>query len=175
MAVAKVPDQEGCLGKVWGRVCLRTWGRCAVICSLYSSLGRRIQIRSGAQGNWITSVQLSKRITFCVQADRSFGRCSTCGAPKHERQAALAKNDYEKAELMKKLIERHNFLQQSERQEDQARLLLARKYPSKYMHLVIDGADSGKGQVWANCIHWQSSCLWVTFYSSLIALLAVKI
>lgn len=86
-------------------------------------------------------------ITFCVQADRSFGRCSTCGALKHERQAALAKNDYEKAELMKKLIERHNFLQQSERQEDQARLLLARKYPSKYMHLVIDGADSGKGLV----------------------------
>jgi hypothetical protein len=66
---------------------------------------------------------------------------------RHEREDALAKHDYKRADRMKLLMDRHQYHQQSERQENTRRADLANKHPEKYCHIIMDGGDGGKSIV----------------------------
>ena len=81
------------------------------------------------------------------QADRTVGRCVVCSKLKHERAYYLAAHDMKHADEMKQLIERHNYHQQRERQENSRRAQMAHRHPTKYIHIIADGMDSKKTEV----------------------------
>ena len=85
------------------------------------------------------------------QASRSFGRCSVCGKLKHAINAARAAHCELKVKDLKQLIDRHVWHSQQERQENSRRVNLADSHPTKYLHVYVDGADSGKSVVRNSC------------------------
>ena len=89
-------------------------------------------------------------LCLLFQASRSFGRCSVCGKLKNAINAARAAHEELKVKELKQLIDRHVWHSQQERQENARRVNLADSHPTKYLHVYLDGADSGKSEV-LNC------------------------
>ena len=89
-------------------------------------------------------------LCLLFQASRSFGRCGVCGKLKNAINAARAAHKELEVKELKQLIDRHIWHSQQERQENARRVNLADSHPTKYLHVYLDGADSGKSVV-LNC------------------------